>query len=90
MDVKEVIKQIHSLELDDLHAISRAVRDECDNIIEFRRKKCNHPAEHRGLVMLERPGNIAEGCTYCITNLEAASPMETLTTTTYEEEGYVT
>ena len=77
-DIAQLEEAIPELAMEDLHSIIKMTEDECYRRIAERRETCEHPPEHRGWIMQDRPGNRAEGCTYCITRLPGVSQEERL------------
>lgn len=51
----------------ELQVASQAITEELKARIAERRETCEHPEDVLGMVALERPPNIARGCTYCVT-----------------------
>ena len=72
MEIAAVIEALPGLELEEVQALSQAAYSECLSRMAVRRETCEHPAEHRGKLAIERPPNIVDGCGYCITQVAAS------------------
>ena len=54
----------------ELKMVATAISKELYSRYDERKKTCQHPVEHRGQMVSERPGNFYTGCVYCWTFME--------------------